>query len=122
MKGIGEFKRLLPNLKAFIDDVKTLTEEQLPFIKTSYLDGKGVYKPNSYHCNLACAVQRLESRIFIKRFGQNLLNANVEPFFTMHDSIYYPENLRNKVAESFNQTFAELGIPKPKIKTSVSLF
>jgi hypothetical protein len=122
MKGIGEFKRLLPNLKAFIDDVKTLTEEQLPFIKTSYLDAKGVYKLNSYHCNLACAVQRLESRIFIKRFGQNLLNANVEPFFTMHDSIYYPENLSNKVAESFNQTFAELGIPKPKIKASISLF
>lgn len=120
--GVNEFKELLPNLKAFLDEVKLLTERDLPFITKTYLHSNGDYKENHYHANLSCATQRLESRIFTKLFGKKILDANIQPFFTVHDSIYYPSIYSKKVVEVFNQMFVELDIPKPQIKIQTPFF
>lgn len=121
-EGVNEFKELLPNVKAFLDGVKLLTETELPFITKTYLHLNGDYKVGHFHANLSCATQRLESRIFTKLFGQKLLDAKIQPFFTVHDSIYYPNSYSKKAVEVFNQMFVEWDIPKPQIKIQTPFF
>ncbi len=116
MDGVAAFKAAYPSVWLFFDFIKSLTEAQLPFITQTILDKRGVYKENSYHCNLSAAVQRLESRIFIKRFCESLLSNNIKPFFTIHDSIYFPSRYKTDVERIFNETFIELGVTPPKLK------
>jgi len=112
------FRKTFPSVWAFFDKIKSLDEKQLPFIRNSYLDSNGYYKENSLHCNLSCAVQRLESRIFIKRIGQALIDNGIKPFFTIHDSVYFPKSLTEKVHQIILNEFELLNVTPPKLKLS----
>ncbi|HKC69034.1 MAG TPA: hypothetical protein VKG26_12440 [Bacteroidia bacterium] len=116
MPSIKIFRNSFPSVAKFFREIKALKEDTLPFITKTYLDKKGSFKPDSYHCNLSCATQRLESRIFIKRIGQSLLDKGIEPFFTIHDSVYYPKHLTEKVQKIIEDEFHLLGLAYPKLK------
>jgi hypothetical protein len=118
MPSIKIFRDHFPSVAKFFREVKDLKEDTLPFITKTYLDKKGSFKPDSYHCNLSCATQRLESRIFIKHIGQALLDNGVKPFFTIHDSVYFPKYLTEKVEQIITDEFHLLGVAYPKLKPS----
>ena len=117
MPGVKIFRKQYPSVSVYFDSIKSLTENELPFITKTYLDSKGIYKEDAYHCNLSCAVQRLESHIFIKLICSALLNANAYPFFTIHDSIYFLKKHEGLVNEIISKEFMRLGVTPPKIKS-----
>src|SRR6185437_3608692 len=68
MPSLKIFRNNFPSVANFFREIKGLKEDILPFITKTYLgkDKNSQFKEDSYHCNLSCATQRLESRIFIK--------------------------------------------------------
>jgi len=118
MPGIKIFRDHFPSVAKFFREIKALKEDALPFITKTYLDKRGNFKADSYHCNLSCATQRLESRIFIKIISQSLLDKEIKPFFTIHDSVYFPKYLTEKVQQIITDEFHLLGIAHPKLKLS----
>jgi hypothetical protein len=118
MPSIKIFRDHFPSVAKFFREIKALKEDALPFITKTYLDKRGNFKPDSYHCNLSCATQRLESRIFIKIISQSLLDKEIKPFFTIHDSVYFPKQLTEKVQQVITDEFHLLGIACPKLKLS----
>ncbi len=97
---------------------KEFMENQLPFIIETFVDQNGDFETNCYHKNLSCAVQRLESGIFIKIICKSLLDRGIKPFFTVHDSIYFPAKFYEEAKSIIGEEFNLLGIPAPKMKTS----
>lgn len=116
--GVKLFRKEYPSVAAFFNRIKSLTEVELPFIIHTYLDHRGIYKEKNYHCNLSCALQRLESRIFLKRIGQALFDNGVERFFTIHDSVYFPKSETETIQKIIASEFEKLGVLPPKIKLS----
>lgn len=114
--GVKLFRKKYPSVAAFFTRIKSLTEIELPFITHTYLDHKGVYKERNYHCNLSCALQRLESRIFLKKIGQALFDNDIKRFFTIHDSVYFPKYETEKIQKIISNEFSQLCIPSPKFK------
>lgn len=116
--GVRAFKNHFPSVAGAFRRIKELNEDVLPFIKTTYLDFTGKRKVDHNHANLSCLTQRLESRIFIRLIGADLLEKNIQPFFTIHDSIFIPARYENEVRLTIEQRFKLLNVAPPTIKTS----
>lgn len=116
--GLREFKNIYPNVWKCFDYIKSLDEEKLKFITSTYLDKKGRYKEKSLHCNLSCITQRFESRIFLKLICNALLKQNLKPFLTIHDSVFISKKFQKQAENIINQEFYRLGINPPALKIS----
>lgn len=117
--GISFFRETFPSVSKCIYDIKNLTEITLPFITETYLYKNGKYKEDSFHCNLSCLAQRLESRIFIERICSKLISKGVGPFFIVHDSIFIHRPYVNLVHEVISEEFKRLNVLIPTLKETV---
>lgn len=114
-RGVKKFARFFPSVYACFRKIKSLNEDQLPFIKETYLDC-GVYEPDRYHCNLSCATQRLESRIFLTQIAAACIDKNTGPFVTIHDSIICLKEKRALVEQIIRDEFRKLSLIAPALK------
>lgn len=114
--GKKEFQFLYPSVWKCFEFIKSLTDKELDFIPLTYVNKKGRYSEDLFHKNLSCALQRLESRVFIKIICKELLNNDVKPFITIHDSILTLSNNQILVEAIINDCFLQLGICPPKYK------
>ena len=118
LPGTEEFSEYFPSVYRAFRVIKDLKEDALPFITTTYFGDDDKYKDNAYHCNLSCLVQRLESRIFVRLVGGALIESDIQPFFTVHDSIYVSKHSEQDVKRIINDQFKLLGVAPPAIKVS----
>jgi hypothetical protein len=114
--GKKEFQFLYPSVWKCFEFIKSLTDKELDFIPFTYVNKKGRYSDDLFHKNLSCALQRLESRIFIKIICKELLNNGIKPFITIHDSILTFSNNQSFVETIINDSFIKLGTSPPKYK------
>lgn len=93
--------------------VKSRKEDVLPFIKDIYVRNGKFEK--TYHKNLPLMMQRMESRIIIKRVCPVLIEKGIR-FLIVHDSfIAEPENIP-LIKSTIEGEFFKIGIRPPKIK------
>jgi hypothetical protein len=109
------FHSEFPSVKRAFDTVKSLTDQDLPFLKDIFLNKSGKYSKGNSHKVLSCLAQRVESRIFIKKIAQNLLDKGIQ-VITIHDSIILKQRDSQQSINVINQVFSDLNIERPKLK------
>lgn len=112
---VREFKNYFPAVFSSFTQLKQITEKELPFIQTLYFDKKGNFAKH-YYKNLSCMMQRMESRIVLKKIAPALIEKQITPFITIHDSFILPESLVVKAHEIIIEEFLKLGVKPPSIK------
>lgn len=118
-----KYKKLRNLFRQRFDDVwkgiqvmKSITESELPLVKSICLDDKGNYSEKELHKTISCMCQRFESRIFTGLIVPALIKEGVGPFLTIHDSVLLPES-KSLIAESiFIDCFEKLGVTPPTVK------
>jgi len=111
------FKHHFPVVDYLFGYIKKLSEKELPFIVTTYTDKHGRFQGRkSYFKNLSCAMQRAESRLFIKRICPALIQNGIPRFLTIHDSILVEPAYAEKALERMKNEFVKLGVEPPLIR------
>jgi hypothetical protein len=112
------FKEHFPSVYQAFSIIKSITEVQLPFIKDIFLTPAGVFEGRkALYKNFSCMMQRMESRIVIKRIAPKLIAAGLCPFVTIHDSFVVKLGHETQTKELIENEFRALGVIPPKIKT-----
>ncbi|HTA83472.1 MAG TPA: hypothetical protein VK783_11075 [Bacteroidia bacterium] len=112
------FKQAFPNVDRCFRNIKSLSEQELLFIKNVYVNYYGGFEGRrSYHKNLSCLMQRLESRIVLKHIAPKLIKAGITPFTTIHDSFLLKKEHEIQVRVIIEKEFTKLGVKPPTIKT-----
>ncbi len=111
------FNTEFPSVNAAFRKIKALSEKELPFIETIFLNKKGKFEgPSGYHKSLACMMQRMESRIFLGRIVPKLIEIGAGPFLTVHDSVIVSPHHLKAVEEAIRNEFHALGVHPPTLK------
>ncbi len=101
------FSECFPSVSTCFRAVKSMTEQQLPFISNVFLNKYGQFAgKSSYHCALSCMMQRLESRI-IRKAAQYMLDEGIRPFTTVHDSFILPHKYADKAKQIIESVFSQ---------------
>lgn len=114
--GVKEFKEHFPSVAKFFWHIKALKEDELPFIKSIYIDHRGRREKGRLHRNLSCATQKLESRMIIKQISVACINKNIGPFFTIHDSVFCLKEGVDTTVQIIKDEFQKIGLRPPALK------
>jgi hypothetical protein len=99
-----------------IQVMKSITESELPLVKSICLDDKGNFSEKELHKTISCMCQRFESRIMTGLIVPALIKEGVGPFLTIHDSVLLPESKSVIAKNIFIDCFERLGVTPPTIK------
>jgi hypothetical protein len=107
------FKRKFPSVFEKFRILKSLTDEQLPFMRQFYKKNK------TSNLNLSSMMQRMESRILIGRVMPRLFDFGIKNILTVHDSFIVKESDEDITRTIIKEVFKELGVSAPDIKTEM---
>jgi hypothetical protein len=114
------FREHFPSVYQSFSIIKSLTELQLPFIKDVFVTPAGMFEGRKVlYKNFSCMMQRMESRIVIRRIAPKLIAEGLCPFVTVHDSFIVPAENEPKVRAIIITEFNSLGVIPPTIKTEI---
>ena len=110
------FKQRFEDVWEGIEAMKSITESELPLVKSICVDDKGNFNENELHKTISCMCQRFESRIITGLIVPALIKEGIGPFLTIHDSVLLPESKSILAKEIFINCFSRLGVTTPSIK------
>ena len=113
------FNNHFPSINKFVANIKSLSETELPFILEleNYKDEFGLFiGKDSYHKNISCMLQRIESRVIIKEISPLLIDAGITPFITIHDSFIVLEKHKKAAKKIIKGYFNKMGFSPPGLK------
>lgn len=110
------FKINFPMMDWIFDYIKSLSENELPFMKDVYIDQYGRFGGRKYYFkNLSAAMQRCESRVFLQKICPSLIENGIR-FITIHDGILVEPEHSQKACKLMEDEFQKLGIQPPLIR------
>jgi len=119
-KARNHFRMVFPTVDRMFAYIKSLDEIRLPFMTSTYTDHYGRFEGRkSYFKNLSCAMQRIESRVFIKAICPALITLGIPRFLTVHDSIIVEERYAEQARRVMQEQFEMLAVRPPFIKIKV---
>ena len=108
-----------PSVLKMFDQIKTTNADDLPFIKTLYIDKQNNFTGRKdLYKNLSCMMQRAESRMVIGKIAPALIKAGLVPFITVHDSFIVLQQHEEKVRKVIQEEFEKLVVQPPKVKST----
>ena len=96
--------------------MKSITATELPLLKSICINDKGNYSEKELHKTISCMCQRFESRLLTGMIVPALINKDVGPFLTVHDSVILPESKSIFAKQIFIDCFKRLGVKSPTVK------
>ena len=108
-----------PSVLKMFDEIKTANADDLPFIKTIYVDEQNNFSERKdLYKNLSCMLQRAESRMVIGKIAPALIEAGLIPFITIHDSFIVMHRHEEKVRKIIKEEFERLEAHPPNVKST----
>jgi hypothetical protein len=106
------FEVHFPTVAEMFKFVKSRPETTLPFIKDVYVHNGKFQGRTSYFKNLPLMMQRLESRLIIKRICPILIEKGIR-FLTVHDSFIAEPDSIPIIKEVIDAEFVKIGVRPP---------
>ncbi|TAH42098.1 MAG: hypothetical protein EYC69_06550 [Bacteroidetes bacterium] len=114
------FIKLYPNIVKGINCIKSLGENQFPFMREFY-SSKQTHKyvgDSASHKNLSRMMQLMESRIILGLVSNSLIEMKLMPFITIHDAFILPAKHLSLIQGVIQEKFITLGLIPPKLKVT----
>ena len=112
-----------PSVLKMFDQIKTMNDDTLPFVKALYLDEQKKFTGRKhFYKNLACMMQRAESRLVIGKIAPALIATGLVPFITVHDSFIVRNCHEESARKVIQAEFEKLNIQPPKVKATELIF
>jgi hypothetical protein len=118
----SQFKLFFPSVVKMADDIRKMTEKDLPLIK-NIIRPTGIKfkypKSNYSHKIIPCMMQRAESRIVYGHIVPEMIAAGIGPLLTIHDSfIILPEH-EQKARTIIDSVFWKFQLPPPCVRSEM---